>query len=111
MTKGVFLLLNHHDIRKKVNGQLCPLSYLRGMVSAKGEGMAGHHATYTLGVIDEASGVDDMVYTQMDTWCGGGIYPPIKNGKVGRKLIFGNCNPCNNFFYNGIESGDVVAET
>ena len=30
---------------------------MRGMVSEKGEGMAGHHAQYTLAILDEASGM------------------------------------------------------
>jgi hypothetical protein len=90
------LIVNHRDIRKVVNGVECKVSYLRGMVSAKGEGMAGHHAPHTLAVIDEASGVDELVYTQMDTW-------------ARRKLIIGNPNPCTNFFYRGVKEGDVVA--
>jgi hypothetical protein len=94
--QGGMLIVNHRDIRKYRDGALCPVSYLRGMVSAKGEGMAGHHAPATLMVIDEASGVDDLVYTQGDTW-------------AKRKLIFGNPNPCVNFFFRGVEEGDVLA--
>ncbi|MEK0326756.1 MAG: hypothetical protein QQN63_13740, partial [Nitrosopumilus sp.] len=70
-------LCNHHDIRKFRNGELCKISYTRGMVSKKGEGMSGHHAPATLLVIDEASGVDELVYTSGDTW-------------TARKLIIGN---------------------
>lgn len=91
--KGGPLVLNHRDIRWDYKKK-CDISYIRGMVSEKGEGMAGHHADYTLGVIDEASGVDDLVYTQMETWA-----------KV--ILIFGNPNPTTNFFYRGVEAGDV----
>lgn len=90
---GGVLLINHHDIRKLIDGQQCPLSYLRGMVSAKGEGMAGHHAPHTLLIVDEASGVDDQVYTAADTW-------------AARKLVFGNPWPCNNFFYRAVDGGD-----
>lgn len=90
------LIVNHRDIRKMVGDQECAISYMRGMVSAKGEGMAGHHARYALGVIDEASGVDDVVYTQMDTW-------------TKRKLIFGNPNPTDNFFRKMDKEGDKPA--
>jgi hypothetical protein len=75
---------------------MCKISYLLGMVSQKGEGMAGHHARYTLGIIDEASGVDDLVYTQMDTW-------------AKRKLIIGNPNPTENFFKKLVVGGDQEA--
>lgn len=94
---GGNLVINHRDIRKaNAEGELDPISYLRGMVSEKGEGMAGHHAAFTLGIIDEASGVDDLVYTQMDTW-------------AKKKLIFGNPNPTTNFFYKGVRGGDLKA--
>lgn len=92
------LIARHRDIRKIVRGEVCQISYLLGMVSEKGEGMAGHHAKHTLGVIDEASGVDDLVYNQMDTW-------------AKRKLIIGNPNPCTNFFKAGVKGGDIVAQT
>lgn len=98
--KGGPLIVNHRDIRKvtdKRAGTLCDISYLRGMVSERGEGMAGHHAEYTMGVIDEASGVDDTVYTQMETWA-----------RV--ILVFGNPNFCSNFFKENVKAGDLVAE-
>ncbi len=94
--KGGPLIVKHRDIRKIVHGVECKISYLLGTVSEKGEGMAGHHAAYTLGVIDEASGVDNLVYTQMDT-C------------MKKKLIFGNPNPCSNFFKDAIKAGDLIA--
>ena len=87
-------IFNHRDIRRASEG-IQGYSYLRGMVSEKGEGMAGHHADVAVGIIDEASGVDDLVYTQMDTW-------------AKRKLIFGNTNPCENFFRKGIKAGDLM---
>ena len=95
--EGGPLIINHRDIRKQYGGVQCKISYMRGMVSEKGEGMAGHHAPYTLGVIDEASGVDDTVYTQMCTW-------------AKRILVFGNCNPCpqNHFFRAGVRGGDLA---
>src|SRR5262249_46185965 len=57
--KGGILKRNHMDIRKfaqpYAHQQLCPKSYVIGRVSANGEGLAGHHAAYTLYVLDEAS--------------------------------------------------------
>lgn len=94
--KGGPLIVNHRDVRKIVNGEECKISYMRGMVSEKGEGMAGHHAAYTLFIGDEASGIDDLVYTQADTWSK-------------RKLLIGNPNPCNNFFRKGVKDGDLIA--
>lgn len=93
--KGGPLVFNHRDVRwdaTKCGGTKCEISYLRGMVSERGEGMAGHHADWTLGIIDEASGVDDLVYTQMDTW-------------AKRKLVIGNPNPTTNFFYQAVKEG------
>jgi hypothetical protein len=94
--KGGPLIFNHRDIRK-VNdkGQRCQISYLWGLVSEKGEGMAGHHAPYTLIIGDEASGLDNTVYTQSDTW-------------AKRKLFIGNPNPCQNFFLEYVEAGDLL---
>ena len=94
--KGGPLLVNHRHIRKIVNGELCQISYIKGMVSAKGEGMAGHHAEHTLLVIDEASGVDEKVYSIASIW-------------ADRVLIFGNPNPCTNFFYNNVKAGNLAA--
>ncbi len=99
------LVVNHRDIRKVVplsnnkGKELCPVSYLRGMVSERGEGMAGHHAEYTLGVIDEASGVDNFVYTQMGTW-------------AKRVFVFGNPNDCSptQFFRAGVKQGNLAVE-
>lgn len=93
--KGGPLVFNHRDVRWDASGcrgRKCEISYLRGMVSERGEGMAGHHADWTLGIIDEASGVDDLVYTQMDTW-------------AKRKLVIGNPNPTTNFFYRAVKEG------
>ena len=94
--QGGPLALNHRDIRWKWPGDECMISYLRGMVSEKGEGMAGHHADETLVIIDEASGVDDLVYTQCDTW-------------ARRKLVIGNPMPTLNFFFKAVKAGDVAA--
>jgi hypothetical protein len=94
---GGHLVMNHWDIHKlTVSGERCPISYLRGMVSAKGEGMAGHHAPWTVLVIDEASGVEDEVYKQGLGWSK-------------RRLIFGNPNDCSNFFRRAVDGGDILA--
>lgn len=92
--RGGLLRVNHREIRKVFNGILDPISYLLGQVSEKGEKMAGHHAANTFAIIDEASGVDDIVYTQIKTW-------------AQHVLIIGNCNPTNNFFFKAVEGGDV----
>ena len=88
--EGGPLVINHRHIRKIVDGQICQISYIKGMVSAKGEGMAGHHAKYTFLVIDEASGVDDKVYDIASIW-------------ADAILIFGNPNPCTNFFFKAVK--------
>lgn len=108
--KGGPIVWNHRDLRKVIkpseskhgkgmadlNERVCHISYCRGMVSERGEGLAGHHAAHTLAIIDEASGVDDHCYTQMATW-------------AKRMLIFGNPNPSNGFFYKAVEGGDILA--
>ncbi len=96
---GKTLTMLHHEIRMTSEAtSKNPTSYLKGQVSAKGEGLAGHHAAYTLGVGDEASGVDDEVYKQFQGW-------------AKRQLYFGNPNPCNNFFRNNYELGDYLDPT
>lgn len=96
--EGGNLQVNHRDIRwvDGENGNVNPVSYLLGMVSEKGEGMAGHHAAYTLAILDEASGIDDKVYDQVRTW-------------AKRILVIGNPNPCANFFYKAVKGGDILA--
>lgn len=93
---GGDLLVSHREIKKVVSGKVCKISYLIGTVSEKGEGMAGHHAPHTLLVVDEASGVDDLVYERGMTW-------------AKRLLVIGNPYPTNNFFFKAVEGGDVVA--
>lgn len=93
--KGGPLLVNHHHIRKVTDGAIDPISYVKGMVSKEPEGLAGHHAPYTLAIIDEASGVSDIAYTQLGTW-------------AKRILAIGNPNPCNNWFKDGIKGGDLI---
>lgn len=96
------LVVNHHHVRKLIpnpTGRGKPvvdkISYLKGMVAAKGEKLAGHHAPATFGIMDEASGIEDVAYTQMMTWCK-------------RLLAIFNCNPCVNFVKRAVEAGDLV---
>jgi hypothetical protein len=80
--------------------EMCKISYLKGMVSEKGEGMAGHHAPYTLLIVDEASGVEDEVYRRASTW-------------AKRLLIIGNpYTPSNgpSYFERMVDAGDKIKE-
>lgn len=95
--RGGPLVVNHLNIRKMVNGKLDPLSYLKGGVSAKGEGLSGHHIAQTgdgiprtLMVIDEASGSDQEVFTKYPEW-------------AHRALIIGNPYECNSYFMWSVE--------
>lgn len=100
--KGGPLVVQHLHIKKIVHGEECKLSYIRGRVAAKGEGMLGHHIANvgdgiprTLFVADEASGVDDLSYERASTW-------------AQRVLVIGNPWPCSNFFFKAVEKGDVA---
>jgi hypothetical protein len=91
------LVVNHHEIRRasEVDAKN-PLNYLKGQVSLKGEGLAGHHSEASLIVGDEASGLDDVCYSMAQGW-------------MKRALFFGNPNPCENFWKKGVEMGDLAA--
>lgn len=80
------LIVNDRHIRKVVCGVRDEISYILGRVAKTPEGMAGHHADHTLAVVDEASGVDDTIFAELDKW-----------GK--RKLIFGNPMRPQGYFY------------
>lgn len=90
------------NIRRVDNeGNDIPLWELVGQVSSKNEGLLGRHLRRgpcgeptTMAVFDEASGIDDGVYTSTETW-------------AHRKLIIGNPFPCSNFFFNGVKAGDL----
>lgn len=96
-TRGGPLIYNHHEIRKVVGGTVDKLSYIKGQVSKKGEGMSGHHAKHTLLVVDEASGVDQVVYDMGTAW-------------AGRILVIGNTWPCENFFRHAVEGNPSVSD-
>lgn len=94
---------NHLQIRQVRNdGSLEPQSKLVGKVVNKGEALLGRHVPRgpgdiptTLAIFDEASGIDDKAYETSDTW-------------THRKLVIGNCYPCANFFYRGVQAGDMA---
>jgi len=96
------LVFNHlricHEKEKNIPPQHQE-SYIIGVVASsdsRGEGLAGHHADVTLGVVDEASGSSDVVMNMFQGW-------------MKRLLAFGNPNPCANFWRRSIEAGDLVA--
>lgn len=96
--KGGPLVVNYQEIRRADEATMKnPLSYLVGRVSAKGEGLAGHHAEVTLGIGDEASGLAEDVYKMMQGW-------------AQHMLFIGNPNPTTNFFYRGVKAGDMSEE-
>ena len=95
--RGGPLMVNHMHIRKVVGGRECGLSYIRGRVAARGEGMLGHHIAKTgdgiprtLFVSDEASSVDDKTTEAADTW-------------ADRKLFIGNAYDCENHFKRSVK--------
>jgi hypothetical protein len=97
--QGGPLVINAHEIRHISEMALTggnAGSYVKGQVSAKGEGMQGHHGRDTLLVVDEASGVDGEVFKMASTW-------------AKRKLVIGNPHPCNNQFFQAVEAGDILA--
>jgi hypothetical protein len=97
--------------RKDGRKKRCGLSYLSGRVAKKGEGMLGHHVTkedvYSEGEViddgiprtfflaDEASGIDDITFTNAATW-------------AKRVLIIGNPYPCSNYFYRAVMEGSIL---
>lgn len=93
---GPFVLLNQELRHVSERDLRNPINYLLGQVSAKGEGMSGHHAENTLFIADEASGVDQVAYEHAIEW-------------AKKTLIFGNPNPCTNFFYHGVKGGDLLS--
>ena len=95
--RGGPLLINHQHIRRVIKGQVRDIDYIKGINCGKPEGMAGHHAAWTMLAIDEASAVEQIVYDIACIW-------------ADCVLIFGNPNPCNNFFYKSVKAGNVKAK-
>ncbi len=95
---GPLLVLSHEIRHINERADKNPINYILGCVSGKGEGMQGHHAENTLLIIDEASGVEDVVYDMGGTW-------------AKRILVIGNPLPCSNFFYKGCKAGDLLRKS
>ena len=95
--KGGPLIRRHQEIRPRPDLGYSVKSYLIGKVSKKGEGMAGHHAAWGMAVIDEASGVDDQVWTFAEGWA--------------KKIFaFGNPHECQNRYRRAFKDGDIPIE-
>jgi hypothetical protein len=108
--KGGPLLLKHQEIERIVDGEKCPLSYIRGMVAsdATEAAMQGHHCAKsghrpvgngkvtpdgvwrTLFIADECSSVPHNYWRLAGTW-------------AHRMLAIGNTWPCDNFFKHAIK--------
>lgn len=92
------LTVNYQEVRRAEEAtSKNPINYLVGRVSAKGEGLAGHHAQFTLIIGDESSGLDDAVYEMAQGW-------------AKHMLFLGNPNPCENWWKNACEAGDVLVQ-
>jgi len=113
-SKGGDLICNHQEIKRIVNGDVCPLSYVRGMVAsdATEAAMQGHHIAKTgheairsdvldsaftrdgmwrtLFIADECSSVPHNYWRLASTW-------------AHRMLAIGNTWPCDNFFKHAIK--------
>lgn len=93
--KGGPFVFTHRELRFKEEMDLTePKNYLIGRVSEKGEGMAGHHAAYTMIIGDECSGLANQVYVFAQGW-------------AKRHLYFGNPHECQNFWREMVNGGDL----
>jgi len=96
--QGGPLIIGHRSIKKVVNGSVCPISKVTGIVPAPGKEAAlqGFHVDSTDGIprnlwiCDEASGANDAMYR-------------VASGWAKRMYIFGNPWSCSNFFYRAVE--------
>ncbi|GIW60143.1 MAG: hypothetical protein KatS3mg087_1209 [Patescibacteria group bacterium] len=103
--RGGPLIVHQREIKRIYNDRISPTCYIRGMVaSAKTKAsLQGHHAKYTLFVVDEASSVEDFYFNLCDTW-------------AKKKLIVGNPWDCSNYFRRAVEGsqdgkdpgGDII---
>lgn len=91
---GPLVVLSHEIRHVSERSDKNPINYILGCVAGQGESMQGHHAENTLLIIDEASGVEDIVYDMGTTW-------------AKRILIIGNPLPCTNFFFRAVKGGDI----
>lgn len=90
--QGGPLKLMQRELRRYVNGERQDFEYVKGMVASDDTeaSLQGHHAKYTLAVIDEASGVKPSHFELLETW-------------AKRVLVISNCWPCENDFKWSIE--------
>ncbi len=102
--QGGPLVVNHQDVKKVVNGNKCPLTYMIGLVAGPDSiaAMQGHHIANTgdgiprtLFISDESSSVPDEYYKMATSW-------------ANRILILGNTWECHNFFKKNVKGGDVA---
>lgn len=94
---GGKLTLNSMEIRRREEALAKkPYNYLKGIVFETAEKLAGHHADFTLGIGDEASGLGDGVYEMFQGW-------------AKHMLFIGNPNSTQNFFKKGVKGGDLLA--
>lgn len=86
------LKLMQREMRRYINGERQDFEYVKGMVASDDTeaSLQGHHAQYTLAVIDEASGVKASHFDMLQTW-------------AKRVLIISNCWDCNNEFKWAVE--------
>ncbi|MGA9669956.1 MAG: hypothetical protein WBQ94_12150, partial [Terracidiphilus sp.] len=97
---GLFHCSHHRIVLANAEMEKEPDSYIIGRVAksgSRGEGLSGHHGDVTLAAVDEASGSPDVVENMVGGW-------------AKRELIWGNCNPCTNFFFYDTEAGDKLRE-
>jgi len=90
------LIRKYHHIRMATEMGYSSKSYLIGTVSKKGEGLSGHHAEFTMLVVDEASGVDEKVKIFAEGW-------------TNKLFVFGNPNECNNWWRRAYKEGNIPA--
>jgi len=92
------IVLNFQEIKRAdERNSKNPDSYCWGLVAEGGmEKLAGHHADFTLAVLDEASGLSDVAYEKVQGW-------------AKRILMFGNPHPCQNIFRRAVKGGSVLA--
>ena len=100
--EGGPLIPKHQELRRVVQGQICPISYVVGMVASQDSiaSLQGHHVASpdrlprTMFVADEASSVRDNYFTMASSW-------------ATRTIIIGNAWPTTNRFRTAVKDGDI----
>ena len=88
------VVLSHEIRHVSERSDTNPINYILGGGAGQGESMQGHHAENTLLIIEEASGVEDIVYDMGTPW-------------AKHILGIGNPLPCTNFFFRAVKGGDI----